>query len=60
MDKNSIVMSYMVRYCLEPNGCCRVLVRQIASGEERSFTDLKDATDYIQRQMQGAKEALAH
>lgn len=53
-------MSYMLRYCLEPNGCCRVLVRQIASGEERSFTDLKDATDFIQRQMQGAKEALAH
>lgn len=51
-------MSYMLRYCLEPNGCCRVLVRQIASGEERNFTDLKDATDFIQRQMQIAKEAL--
>jgi len=60
MDKNSIVMSYMVRYCLEPNGCCRVLVRQIASGEERSFTDLKAAADYIQRQMQLAKETLVH
>lgn len=58
MDKGSIVMSYMLRYCLEPNGCCRVLVRQIASGEERNFTDLKDATDFIQRQMQIAKEAL--
>jgi hypothetical protein len=55
MEQNSIVMSYMVRCCLEPNGCFRVLVRQIASGEERHFTSLQDATDYIGRQMKAAQ-----
>lgn len=51
MEQNSIVMSFMVRCCLEPNGSFRVLVRQVASGEERHFAGLKEATEYIDRQM---------
>jgi hypothetical protein len=56
MEQNSIVMSYMVRCCLEPNGCFRVLTRQITSGEEHHFTSLEDAADYIQRQMKAAQD----
>jgi len=57
MDQNSIVMSYMVRCCLEPNGCFRVLIRQIVSGEERHFISLQDAFEYIGNQMKATQKA---
>jgi hypothetical protein len=56
MEQNSIVMSYMVRCTVEPNGCFRVFTRQIANGEEHHFTSLEDAFDYIGQQMKEAQD----
>jgi hypothetical protein len=56
MEQNSIVMSYMFRCTVEPNGCSRVLIRQIASGEERHFSNLEAAFDYIRTQIKAAQD----
>lgn len=58
MEHNSVVMSFLVRCMLEANGCFRVLTRNIANGEEKHFTSLEDAAEYIQRQLKAAKEEV--
>lgn len=55
MEKNSIVISYLLRCCMEANGCFRVYARQVQSGEQQYFTTLEEAAEYIKRQLRQAR-----
>ena len=52
MEKASAVTSYMLRCCRDQNdGLLSVYLRQVQSGEEKYFSSLEDAMDFIKLQI---------
>lgn len=52
MEKASAVTSYMLRCCRDQNdGLLSVYLRQVQSGEEKYFSSLEDAMDFIRIQV---------
>lgn len=67
MTTQTIVASFLLRLCREtceagePAGAApwRVLLRHIQTGEERSFLNLRDAMDFIERHLEAGAGEIA-
>ena len=52
VEKTSAVTSYMLRCCRDQSdGLLSVHLRQVQSGEEKYFSSLEDAMDFIKLQV---------